>query len=109
MSGIFDRLNTELESIGKKAQKAFDDGRLQIEKFRLQRERDEAAKKLGYLVHQRERGRTVDQLEMDAWLVRIDVLNESIEKVEREMATAKAVVVNMTTEPATAPSEPGSA
>lgn len=109
MSGIFDRLNNELESIGKKAQKAFDDGRLQIEKFRLQRERDEAAKKLGYLFHQRERGRTVDQLEMDAWLVRIDVLNESIEKVEREMATAKAEVVSVSTEAAPSPSAPADA
>jgi hypothetical protein len=99
MASIFDKLNSELESIGRKAEKAIDTGRLQIEKFRLQRERDEAAKKLGYLIHQKERGRTIDPLEIDAWLVRIDVLEESIQKVEREMATSKGEVVSVSTEP----------
>lgn len=102
MAGILDRLNSELESFGKKAEKAIDTGRLQLEKFRLQRERDEAAKKLGYLSHQRERGRGVEPQEFDAWLVRIDVLEESIQKVEREMATTKAEVVSVSSEPAPA-------
>lgn len=102
MSGIFDRLNSELESFGKKAEKAIDTGRLQLEKFRLQRERDEAAKKLGYLSHKRERGLAVEPQEFDAWLVRIDVLDESIQKVEREMATTKAEVVSVSEEPAPA-------
>ena len=99
MSGIFDRLNTELESFGRKAEKAIDNGRLQLEKFRLQRERDEAAKKLGYLMHQKERGRTIDPLEIDAWLVRIDVLEESIQKVDREMAATKGEVVSVSADP----------
>ena len=99
MAGIFDRLNTELESFGRKAEKAIDTGRLQLEKFRLQRERDEAAKKLGYLMHQRERGRTIDVLEIDAWLVRIDGLEESIAKVDREMATTKGEVVSVSADP----------
>src|SRR5688572_21041047 len=100
MAGIFDRLNSELESFGKKAEKAIDTGRLQLEKFRLQRERDEAARKLGYLSHRRERGQPVEPQEFDAWLVRIDVLDESIQKVEREMATTKAEVVSVSNEPA---------
>jgi hypothetical protein len=104
MAGIFDRLNSELESFGKKAEKAIDTGRLQLEKFRLQRERDEAAKKLGYLSHRRERGQPVEPQEFDAWLVRIDVLDESIQRVEREMATARAEVVSVSTEPAPAAS-----
>ncbi len=107
MSGIMDRLNNELETIGKQARRALDDGRLQIEKFRLQRERDEAARKLGYLFHQRERGRTIDQLEMDAWLVRIDVLEESIQKVEREMAAEKVEAVTVQTKPAPASATTG--
>jgi hypothetical protein len=99
MAGIFDRLNTELESFGRKAEKAIDTGRLQLEKFRLQRERDEAAKRLGYLSHRRERAQHVEVQEFDAWLVRIDVLDEAITKVEREMAAAKAEVVSVSSEP----------
>jgi hypothetical protein len=101
MAGILQRLNSELETFGKRAQQAFDDGRLQLEKFRLQRDRDEAARKLGYLAHRRERGSTVDPLELDAWLVRIDNLDAAITKVEREMAATKGemVTVNQTPPP----------
>ncbi|HWA16746.1 MAG TPA: hypothetical protein VG817_09940 [Gemmatimonadales bacterium] len=99
MAGIFDRLNTELESFGRKAEKAIDSGRLQLEKFRLQRERDEAAKRLGYLCHRRERNLHVEVQEFDAWLVRMDVLDEAIAKVDREMAAAKAEVVSVSSDP----------
>jgi hypothetical protein len=105
MSGIFERLNQELESFGKRAQGALDEGRLQLERFRLQRERDEAATRLGYLTHQQERGRTVDPAEREAWLVRMDNLDQSITRVEREIATAKGeeVTVNDTPAPAGTP------
>ncbi|MEO8636549.1 MAG: hypothetical protein ABI587_14835 [Gemmatimonadales bacterium] len=105
MSGIFERLNQELESFGKKAQGALDEGRLQLERFRLQRDRDEAATKLGYLTHQLERGRSVDPAEREAWLAKMDTLDQSISRVEREIATAKgeAVTVNETPAPAGTP------
>ena len=105
MPGIFERLNQELESFGKRAQVAVDEGRLQLERFRLKRERDEAATKLGYLTHQLERGRQVDQAEREAWLVRMDTLDQSITRVEREMAATKgeALTVNETPAPAGTP------
>jgi hypothetical protein len=102
MAGILQRLNTELETFGKRAQQALDEGRLQLEKFRLQRDRDEAARKLGYLMHRRERGQTVDSLEVDAWLVRIDTLDGQISKIEREMAATKGEVVSVSETPAPA-------
>ncbi len=105
MPGIFDKLNSELETIGKRAQAALDEGRLSIEKFRLQRDRDEAARKLGYIMHRRERGQTVDTLEVDAWLVRIDNLDAAIAKVEREMAASKGEVVSVSETPAPATAE----
>ena len=102
MAGILQRLNTELETFGKRAQQALDEGRLQLEKFRLQRDRDEAARKLGYIMHRRERGQTVDSLEVDAWLVRIDTLDGQISKIEREMAATKGEVVSVSETPAPA-------
>lgn len=99
MAGILQRLNSELETFGKRAQQALDEGRLQLEKFRLQRDRDEAARKLGYLAHRRERGQTVDPLELDAWLVRIDNLDAAIAKVEREAAATKGEMVTVSQAP----------
>ncbi|HWA59149.1 MAG TPA: hypothetical protein VG692_17990 [Gemmatimonadales bacterium] len=109
MAGIFDRLNSELETFGKRAQQALDEGRLQIERFRLARERDEAAKKLGYLVHRRDRGNVVDPLEVDAWMVRIDNLDASIAKVDREMSATKGEGVTVSEAPAPAGAETGEA
>jgi hypothetical protein len=102
MARIFDRLNQELESFGRKAQQALDEGKLQLERFRLQRERDEAARRLGYLFHQRERGRSIDPLEIDAWLVRMDNHDAEIARVERELAARRgeAVVVSEVPPPA---------
>ena len=105
MPGIFERLNQELESFGKRAQVAMDEGRLQLDRFRLQRERDAAATKVGYLTHQLERGRQIDQADREAWLVRMDNLDQSITRIEREIAAAKgeAVTVNETPAPAGTP------
>jgi len=99
MAKILERLNSELEIFGKRAQRALDEGRLQLERFRLQRERDEAARKLGYLTYRRERGAKVDPLEVDAWLTRIDTLNEAIARVEREMSATRGELVTVSQTP----------
>ena len=105
MPGIFERLNQELESFGKQAQVAMDSGRLHLDRFRLQRDRDEVATKLGYLTHQLERGRQVDPAEREAWLARMDDLDQSISRIEREIAATKGeeVTVNDTPAPAATP------
>jgi hypothetical protein len=99
MARLIDRLNQELETFGKRAQQVFDEGKLQLERFRLQRERDESARRLGYLIHQRERGRTVDQSEIDAWLTRMDQHDTEIARVEREMAARKGEAVTVSDAP----------
>ena len=109
MAGIFDRLNQELESFGKKAQQALDGGKLQLERFRLLRERDEAARRLGYLIHRRERGMSVDQLELDAWLQRIDGHDVAIARVEREMAATRGESVSVSETPPPSPAQTGEA
>lgn len=100
MAGFLDRLNQELETYGKRAQQALDEGRLQVEKFRIKRERDEAAKHLGYLYHRKEKGTPVDPLEIDAWVRRIDVANESLERIERTMASMRPDGVTVSEAPA---------
>ena len=106
MANIFDRLNEELESFGRKAQAAFDEGRFQLELIRLRRQRDEAASSLGKLFYKRERGKEVDQVRIDALLLRMDDIEASIEKVEKQMGSIKA---EATEAPAAEPAEAAAA
>jgi hypothetical protein len=115
MANIFDRLNHELETIGRKAQAAIEEGRFQIELIRLRRQRDDAARSLGKLIYKRERGKEVDQLRIDAIMLRLDDLEAAIEKVEKQMGSIRAEAYETTAanapeaEPAMATSEPASA
>ncbi len=49
--GLFDRLKGELESAGKAAHGAIDEGRLRLEIFRVRQSADRSAQALGYAVH----------------------------------------------------------
>jgi ribosomal protein L12E/L44/L45/RPP1/RPP2 len=106
MATIFDRLNQELESFGRKAQAAFDEGRFQLELIRLRRQRDEAASSLGKVIYKRERGMEVDQVRIDALMLRLDDIEASIEKVEKQMGSIRAEATETSSaepgEPATA-------
>jgi hypothetical protein len=89
MSGILDKLNKELEQFGRRAQAALDEGKLQLERMRLRREQDEAARQLGMLHFRKTRGQEIDVLELDAYLVKLDNLAASIAQVERDIAATK--------------------
>ena len=109
MATIFDRINQELESFGRRAQAAFDEGRFQIELIRLRRQRDDAAGDLGKLIYKRERNKDVDQVRIDALMLRLDDIEAAIEKVERQMGSIKAEVCDPQPAGATSGSEPATA
>ncbi len=90
MANLFDRLNKELEDFGKKAQSAFDEGRVRLDLMRLRRKQDNSARDLGLLVHQRERGGEVDQAQVDALLTRLDDLKTKISGFEEDIRNARA-------------------
>jgi hypothetical protein len=89
-STLFDRLNQELEAFGKKAQAALDEGKVQIELLRLRRKRDNAARDLGLLIHQRERGEAIEPRRVDALLVRLDDLKAEINRLDAQLAGSRA-------------------
>ena len=89
MSSLFDRLNQELESFGKRAQAALDEGKSQIELLRVRRQRDMVARDLGILVHRRERGGDTDATRYEALLVRFDDLESQIATLEQEAAASR--------------------
>jgi hypothetical protein len=88
-STLFDRLNQELEAIGRKAQAALDEGKLQIELMRTRRKRDNTARDLGLLVHRRERSGEVEPRRLDALLLRLDDLEAEIARLERQASEAR--------------------
>ena len=89
-STLFDRLNQELEAFGKKAQAALDEGKLQIELLRARKRRDSAARDLGMLVFRKERGGEVEVRRIDALLLRLDELDATVGRIERQINEAKA-------------------
>jgi len=88
-STLFDRLNQELEAFGKKAQAALDEGKLQIELMRVRRKRDSAARDLGLLVYQRERGSEVEARRTDALLFKLDDLEAELAKLGQQLEEAR--------------------
>ena len=88
-STLFDRLNTELEAFGRKAQSALDEGKLQIELLRIRRRQDKAARDLGILSHRRERGGEAEPRRVDALLLRLDDLEKEIQRLERQLAETR--------------------
>lgn len=109
MAGILDRLNKELESFGKKAQAALDEGKLRLERLRLQRERDQVASRLGYAFHRRERGQAVDRYEIEKYLQQLDELGNAVARVERELASVRAETVSVGDAPPPGESAPAEA
>jgi 50S ribosomal subunit-associated GTPase HflX len=99
-STLFDRLNTELEAFGRKAQSALDEGKLQIELLRLRRRQDNAARDLGILIHRRERGGEAEPRRVDALLLRLDDLEKEIDRLERQIAETRRGRTPPATEPA---------
>jgi 50S ribosomal subunit-associated GTPase HflX len=99
-STLFDRLNTELEAFGRKAQSALDEGKLQIELLRLRRRQDNAARDLGILIHRRERGGEAEPRRVDALLLRLDDLEKEIDRLERQIAETRRGRTPAATEPA---------
>jgi hypothetical protein len=89
MAQLFDRLNRELETFGKRAQAALDEGKLQIELLRHRRQQDQAARDLGRLVYRRERGGEVDPRRIDSALLRLDDLAGQIAGLEERIAARR--------------------
>jgi hypothetical protein len=90
MPNLFDKLNKELEDFGKKAQSAFDEGRVRLDLMRLRRKQDNTARDLGLLYHQKKRGEEADKEQIEAALARLDDLKTKINDFEEQIRNARA-------------------
>lgn len=108
MSGIFDRLNAELDQIGDRVRTALESSKLHLERSRLIGIRSKVAYKLGMLVYQRERGGEVNQAEVDALFAKMDDIMAKVTRLDREIDAVHAEKVSVNEQPAPA-AEPAEA
>ena len=108
MPTLFDKLNQELETFGRRAQAAMDEGKLQIELMRVRRGRDNAARDLGLLTYRRERGTDVEDRRVEALMLKLDDLEAEITRLKRQLAAARGENVSVSDEPPP-PTAPASA
>ena len=100
MSTIIERFNRELEAMGKRAQTALDEGRLQIQRLGLLRRQDATFRELGQLTHRRARGVEVDALQLDALLAKLDGLGAELATLDKQLAALRAEPVAVSEVPA---------
>ena len=108
MTGIFDRLNAEIDQLGDRVRTAFESSKLHLERSRLIGLRSKAAYKLGMATYKKERGGEVNQAELDAIYARLDDITEKIAKLDREIDSVHAESVRVDEQPAPA-AEPAEA
>ena len=89
-STLFDRLNHELEAFGRRHSRRWTRASSRSSCSGLRRRQDNAARDLGLLIHRRERGGEVEPRRIDALLLRLDDLETEIERLEGQIAEARA-------------------
>ena len=99
MPSLFDKLNSELETFGRRAQAAMDEGKLQIELMRLRRQRDNVARDLGLLTYRRERGTTVEDRRVEALMLKLDDQEAEIARLKRQLSAMRGEGVSVSDEP----------
>jgi len=102
MSGLFDRLNAEIDQIGDRVRTVFESSKLHLDRSRLVGLRSKAAYKLGMLVYKKQRGGEVDQAEIDAVMAKLDDIAAKIAEIDRELDEVQGETVSVDEQPAPA-------
>jgi len=95
---LMDRFAAGLESLGKKANLAFDEGKLRMDLLRTRRRTDAAARDLGYVTYRQAKGQSAPEGEIEALTRRIADGEAEVKRIQDEIGRLKAP-----------PAEPGAA
>ncbi len=82
---LIDRLTSGLETLGRKANQALDEGKLRMELLRARRRMDAAARQLGYVTYRQGKGTPAPEGEIAS-------LTRRIEEGEAEVARLQAEI-----------------
>jgi len=99
VSSLMDRLQRELEQLGKNAQEALEEGKTRVRVLRLERQRDNAARDLGMLTWRKERGGEVDARRIESLLFRLDDLDAEIARAKAEASGTVEASADVPTPP----------
>ena len=93
---LMDRVAAGLETLGKKANQALDEGKLRVELLRARRRMDAAARDLGYVTYRQAKGQSPAEGEVESLTRRIAAAEEEARRVQESIDRLKSP-------PATAP------
>ncbi|HTT69206.1 MAG TPA: hypothetical protein VMF70_14375 [Gemmatimonadales bacterium] len=83
---LIDRLAAGLETLGKKANQALDEGKLRVELMKARRRMDAAARELGYLTYRQAKGTQAPQTDVEALTQRIAEAEAAAARIEAQIA-----------------------
>ena len=86
---LFDRFAAGLETLGKKANQALDEGKLRVELVRARRRMDNAARDLGYLTYRQAKGTAAAPADVEVLTRRIAEAEAAVERLEAQIAEVR--------------------
>ncbi len=87
---LMDRVAAGLETLGRKANQALDEGKLRMELMRARRRMDNAARTLGYLTYRQGKGEPPPQPEVESLTKRIAEGEAEVARLEAEITALKS-------------------
>ena len=79
---LIDRFTAGLETLGKKANQALDEGKLRVDLVRARRRMDGAARNLGYVTYRQAKGQAPPEGEVAALTRRIAEAEAEVERIQ---------------------------
>ena len=86
---LFDRFAAGLETLGKKANQALDEGKLRVQLVRVRRRMDNAARDLGYITYRQSKGTQASPADVEALTRRITDAETAAARIESEIQQLK--------------------
>ena len=86
---LFDRVAAGLETLGKKANQALDEGKLRVELARVRRRMDNAARDLGYLTYRQAAGTPAAPGDVESYTRRIAEAEAAVARIEADIEQVK--------------------
>jgi len=87
---LFDRVAAGLDTLGRKANQALDEGKLRVDLARTRRRMDGAAQALGYLTYRQAKGEAASPAEIEALTRKIADAEAEAARLEAAIAEVKA-------------------
>ncbi len=82
---LMDRVAAGLETLGKRANQALDEGKLRVDLLRARRRMDAAARDLGYVTYRQAKGQSAPEGEVESLTRRIAEGEAEVKRIQEEM------------------------